>query len=68
MRALSGIESDSSQSYIDEAISEVINIMKTQLLTLGFTEDDINEAQKRSLRDTSIPLSEIADTAIIQLG
>ena len=46
--SLGGIESDSSQSYIDEAISEVINIMKTQLLTLGFTEDDINEAQKRS--------------------
>lgn len=45
---LGGIESDSPKSYLDETKAEVINMMKSQLLTLGFTEDDINEAQKRS--------------------
>lgn len=46
--SLGGIESDSPKDHIDSLITEVMGEMKAQLLKLGFTEADINEAQKRS--------------------
>lgn len=46
--SLGGIESDSSKHYLNQIKTETINMMKSQLIALGFTENDINEAQKRN--------------------